>query len=516
MDWTEGLCNKNKVYQFLPSIAYAPGRVQIIKNVNSYDRKEEKYYSMFRQTGLSNCAYIDSLSTYARVKCTRTNLKLSLEKCNTSPKWYRNLNVDNLIKSYLGPYLSVPVCHATSEYEINTKSSPAKFWKRMKCKTKGDVLKHPELKKYAQSTDHVPVVDYNSKVELQMIDDIILKDKIRGTFNPPFDFLLKQKLLYDVQNQMFINDCKEGFIKHGFVKQYGGFNDLGKKLENSSIISFDDVTGWDREIYLELTYELRNLFLICPDWFKDIQDYVTYFTINPVVACPDGVLRRRLTGNISGSNNTTTDNSIAHLYIKFTFINELWERYMRRPVELWEIRQYCCINIYSDDNLVGYNLPFEITLDDFWEIKQQVYGRFGLKLKLEEHYLVEHHPGARLPKGVAFLGSEFHWDEALGAYLPIPNVEKLASSLKYEVKSTELYDIFNKALALTALSVGVPELYSECLNFTKFLLSKVDKPEKAIGQTLTDIIKSSEVNPLVFANIYLGREDASSLSKKGL
>lgn len=505
---------QNRRYKYFQAEAYAPGRVTPLSEKTPFLINEELLFQEYCKTGLADKKYIEELASMRGVKPTRRNMQISLDKCDTKPIFVEDdiqAYVDELVYQYLSPYLTVPYCNSDHKYEINLSSSPGKFWKRQGCKTKGDALKHPKFSEYLTSIDHIPICDYNGKIEL-LDSDLIRDGKIRGTFNPPLDFIMKQKYLYDLQNKALLENHDEIWIKYGFVKQYGGVDRMGKILELCQILSCDDCIGYDRIAFLKKVYELRNRCLQFPSHLKDLVDYVTYYTIHSYIACPDGVIRQRATGNISGSNNTTTDNSILHTFIQFRFIVNLWLKYLNRYPTLQEVVDAAKCYIFSDDNTCGYKFPFNISLDEFYEEKVRTYRMFGFELKPAQKEL------SRPSKGNlgnhSFLGSSFHYDEEYQMYVPYPRVEKIASSLIYCVDSHEPVDVLAKAYALTVLSCMVPKLGDECRKFLKFLLSNVKNPQKVLGYDGVNLINMAIDNPKIFYLQHMGRQ-ASFLMEVG-
>lgn len=508
MDRVVPVNEQNVNYKYFDSVAYAPGRAVPMSEKTPFLIKEELFFQEYLKTGLADKEYLESLATMRGVKPTRRNMTKSIEKCDTKPSEVEDdlqLYVDDLVHQYLGPYLTVPPCNSNHNYDINGTSSPGKFWKRLGCKTKAQALNHPLFMTYLVSTDHIPICDYNGKTEL-LDSDLISEGKIRGTFNPPVDFVMKQKYLYDLQNTSLLLHNAELWIKYGFVKQFGGMDKMGKLLEECDIISDDDCIGYDRIAWLKKVYYLRNRYLQYPENQQSLVDYVTYFTMHAYVACPDGVIRRRATGNISGSNNTTCDNSILHVFIQMRFIVELYIKYLNRRPSLEEVVTCVECYIYSDDNTCGYSFPFHVPLDEFYELKKLVYRKFGFELKPDQKELSN--PKPKDLGEHSFLGSYFHWDEEYEMYIPFPRVEKIASSLFYSIDSKEDIDVLAKAHALTVLSCMVPKLGDECRKFLKFLLSRIPKPEQVLGFEGMQLINSALENPKVFYFQLMGRQSS--------
>lgn len=504
----------NTAYKYFESQWFSKDRVNPIGDNDPFNIKLEPLYQEFRATGLSNVDYIDKIATMRGVKPTRKNLNISLSKCDKpscSPQDKMQDHVDDLVYQYLSPYLTVPYCNSGHQYDVNYASSPGKFWKRKGCKTKLDALRHPDFEKYLLSTNHIPICDYNGKIEL-LDQDLIKNGKIRGTFNPPLDFIMKQKFLYDKQNEAIKENNDHTWIKYGYVKQFGGHDRMGKLLEKCHFINDDDCIGYDRVAFLEKVYNLRNKCLQYPKRYEDLLEYVTYYTIHAYVACPDGVIRRRATGNISGSNNTTVDNSILHTIVLMRLITEIFYLLEGRLPTLSEALECAEAYIFSDDNTAGYKFPKHISPEDFYEIKKTVYRKFGFELKPDSHVISKPTGRGGIDINHSFLGSYFHYDEEYNMYVPYPRIEKIASSLLYIVEKHDPLEVLTKAYALTVLSCMVPELGEECRKFLKFLLSKVKNPETVIGHEGMALIDAALNYPRAFYLKLIGKQFGVSCS----
>lgn len=472
-----------------------------------------KYFQQFQSIGGNGTAAMNSANMRG-VKPTRSNIWKSLVKCNAvSPYPTDELQeyVMKIAEIMYGPILTQPVSGPDSVFTINPSSSPSRYWKDYGCKDKSSALKHPDMLHHFYSVDHVPLVDYNGKVELLEIDAITKDNKIRGTFNPPLDFILKEKLLYDNQNDAILRAAETHWIKYGFVKQGGGFNRLAKLYERFEILDNDDVIGWDRLIALIGAMLLRNKFLLCPKDLFIIMCYVTFFVMHAFVVCPDGVVRWRKSGNISGSNNTTTTNSLAHLLVLIRFICNLYLFALKRYPTFEEIVNNHLYSIYSDDNLGGHNIShLGITIDDFYRIKVETYKEFGLTLKPSQHLLTKVY--GRIDPRHEFLGSSFMFVEKYGMYVPYPRVNKLASTLIYSVNKLSLEQTVAKALAITLLSSPEPELHSVAKAFTNFLLALPQLDRSQISPQWQQWLQQSRGRCTDFwINMLLGRENCVSL-----
>lgn len=459
----------------MEDIAYLPYRTQpIITNTIPFKQKLCKYYLAFEKEQ-GDSKYIDEFATMAQVIPTWENVKLSILKCDAKPmypndelqQWAETMSFRHLQFS-----LTQPIYQKGQELDITTSTSPASFWKEKGCGTKGQALLHSDSQYFIENITTPVICDYNTKVEFLTMHDIVDRNKIRGTFNPPLDFIVKEKLLYDNQNHAMVENCHNSWIKYGFVKQNGGFSKLAEEYKDFEIMDEHDVSGYDRTVFLEPTMRLRNKCLQYPKGAQPLVEYVTANLVRPLFNCPDGVVRQRQTGNISGSNLTTTNNSIAHVLVLMRFIGKLWLQGEKRLPTFEEIFYYHNYSIYSDDALGGHTIShLSISLDDFNAIKVEVFNSFGLNLKLSQTMTTKVVDRKIDPKH-SFLGSYFHHYPKLDAYLPYPRVEKLCSAIKYTLEHLQPVDMIAKMVAIKNLSTPVPELLELTDRYLNFLVRK--------------------------------------------
>lgn len=467
-----------KKYEHLENVCFLPTRTTgNIKNSVPYVRKPNKHFVEFQQYEPIAAKYILDRASYAEVKKTKANLWRSVDKCDAPGKHPEDKlqdEVDKIVKIMLAPILTQTTVLPGQTMEVVSGSSPGKYWKERGCATKGEAIQHPQFMDHVHSIDHAVVQDYNTKQEFLDYEDIVTRNKIRGTFNPPADFVIKEKFLYDNQNKAFIENHDKCWIKYGFVKQFGGFDRLGKEFEEFEVLGESDVTGYDRLIQLLKTMKIRNGFLILGSVKLSLVYFVLFNTVYSIFVGPDGVVRIRKTGNSSGSSNTTTNNSIAHLIIIIRFICNLWlaSKYKRLPTPA-EILKHHKYAIYSDDALGGHNIShLGLSIDDFRRIMKETYLEFGLELKESQTHITVRVPGSRIDRNHSFLGSNFHYDEKLNMYVPYPRIGKICTSLAFDLETLSDEVHLVKICALASLASVEPELSRHVLSFLRFFLER--------------------------------------------
>lgn len=364
-------------------------------------------------------------------------------------------------------------------WEFSGNTSGGFYWTRIKkCKTKLEIIeKFPsELMNRAfpppsvgLSETTVPLDSTADKVEM-LTDEEIERRKVRTIFPTEFDHLLREKYLYHEQNCFIKSD--DGWMKYGFVKQYGGFHELFRDLEEFTLIWEGDASGWDRSVCLEPVYEIRNALLdISSDYDRDLCSFVTSFACRPIMVLPNGDIVRRQTGNNSGRNNTTTDNCIAHFLIKIYFcLNVL--KTCNCDLTLTNVFYYFLIYLFSDDYIGGCrHHELGISKDKFFKLELEIYSRFGITIKPSSIVVTERSSPGIIPECHSFLGSFAEYSPKLSQYIPVPRYGKICSSFVY--KHLNVLDIeqqFSRLLSLSVLLYPNEKLFDASLKFVSYFI----------------------------------------------
>jgi hypothetical protein len=407
------------------------------------------------------------------VKPTKKNIHLSLAKCDAPPKYpidsLQEFVVD-LCFQYYRDELTAPVADPFSQFYIRSPSSPGYIFKRKYgCKNKAEALSHPKFLEHFNSVELPNVRDYNGKIELLDLNAILNDNKIRGTFTEHIDSLMKEKFLFDKQNANIKASNETKWIKAGFVKQFGGFNRLARRLERFKFKETGDVKGWDRLVCLIFVYQLRQRGLLRKDdcWLK--LAYMLASKEYMLVLCHDGIVRIRKTGVCSGDNNTTTDNCLAHLVIRMRLYVKLYYHVFGYYPTLETILSLHETAIYSDDLIASHDLDtYGITFDEFEHFKLATYAEFGLTFKAEQTFLVH---GSLTPE-LKFLGSSFWKWEFMDMYVPGASRARVCSNIvSPEVERDNFADVMIKLVGLLIVSSPDEKLFMEVRSFLIFLSS---------------------------------------------
>jgi len=279
--------------------------------------------------------------------------------------------------------------------------------------------------------------------------------KLRTFSQVPLFFALYQKFFFEDQNDRMKDNHGKTWGQYGWVKQYGGFDRMFRQFEKFLTRVMGDVSGWDRSIFLKIVYELRKRGLLTANpWIQDdkqLMDLLLYTiqnTVNPVTSFVDGTIWRRKTGNCSGSNNTTTDNTLAHSVVLFYFF--IWRYHTVHGVmpEYEQVTDYVVAKLFGDDSAFaldilhfGFNNPEELR-----DTLVEAYSRFGLTLKDKAVHIDWENPGK--VQGIEFLGATGVYSAKFKMYVPQPRISKLAFSLACSNENGLLETEIQKAVTI--------------------------------------------------------------------
>lgn len=315
--------------------------------------------------------------------------------------------------------------------DMNLSKSPGLPWTKLGFRTKMDCVNSNLYLEHRlrHFDERVPVWTAVGKVEWLHISDLV-EDKIRTFIIPPIDFLEDQKRFYQCQNRamkMF------HWSSYGFNPYSGGVNRLAQRLLRNPIFMTYDVRGWDRVLQVMRTvYSMRNTYL--PPEDEDWWSWVTEHSVRAYILLANGLLIRREVGNNSGSNNTTTDNILAHTFI-LAFVMFLLYDGDEKMVD----QVIACL--FGDDD-VG-SLPY--TDKNVEEVLTEGFKLF--KMELDPIRV------ATSLEGLEFLGFKFH--RIPQGWIPVYNYERICASFAFvyeKLPSESAY--ISKAWSLCVMSAG--------------------------------------------------------------
>jgi len=501
-------------YKFLKLICDTPYRRQYSDRGLNYTSDIDRDWVEYRKKFPSQSKLIEDSSTYHRVRPMWKNVSAQIMKCDVPAVYPVNSSMDETMKllHVFFRYIRSKPSHENEDHTYDLAKSPGLPYSKHHQRDKRSVLdrNRKNLIKYTFNLSY-PVIDsYNDKDELLDIEDLA-RGKVRGVFGSSFHGIIREKFLYGLQNQKILEDHQNSWIKYGLVKQYGGFNKAIRSLEKFPFIWESDVSGYDRKIFLKFVYEIRNANIIDKELYLDFINSVTQSNVFPFVLLPNGYLIQRRTGNNSGKNNTTTDNSIAHKIIMvYMFVKRLNE--IGKPVSLSYIFANVELLIYSDDKLGGMNLSaFEFeTPQEFLDFEREVYSEFGLECKATSQVHTLKKSGDRVPEIHSFLGSFTHYDEGLDVYVPYPRFGKICSSLVRKYPNPDILIRFCRTVNLTVSCYPNKEVFSRALHYLTWFYNEHPKENYLFDEALKmyDIDINARSS---FRRVYLGFESEGLL-----
>lgn len=441
------------------------------------------------------------------------NVEAQILKCDVPPIYPQNRCMDRVMQlchSYFKCLRSEAGFDKNFSYTLGTSGGIP--WNKCGLKNKRQVLEKftTLLLKYVYNTNYPDIACYNDKDELLSWEDILRK-KSRGIFGSTFHGVIREKILYGRQNDIIHDMHQNSWIKYGFVKQYGGFDTFFKSLENKSFRWESDCSGYDRKIFLKFVYDIRNANIINADQYQEMIDRVTSDNVNPMVLLPNGYVVRRKTGNNSGKNNTTVDNSIAHFIINiYLFLKKLvLEGAVPEEINLSDILPKVNLGIYSDDKIGSFNLEdFGWTSpEDFLSFERDVYSEFGLELKASAQAWSLDYDLGRIAEKHSFLGSYAGFDEFVHMYVPVPRFGKICASFTQKYSGRDKVLRFIRYVVLTLNCVPKSDYFDASLHFLTWYYNHPDN--RAYVYLFDEILNDLNLDTSLkdtFSKLYLGFE----------
>jgi hypothetical protein len=375
---------------------------------------------------------------------------------------------------------------------------------------KSDFVNSPDFNTY-MDMEYEPIFQGSTKHEQLPTKELIEENKQRVFYCGEVNMTFKQKIMFDPSSsvmQQSAEDYENTWSRYGFVKQYGGINRMAlahlKGGKNNTHLT-SDVSGWDKLLsILEDVWRIRKkLYGSMTDkekcWYKKMKRNLS----KPFICTPDGHIYQRDCGNCSGSGTTTTDNTIAHIIIKFYLLICLFKYTYGKLPSYEEIVEFVILSLYGDDDLTSLNredwyIGDESQWFDFLkDFVRKVYAEFGLTIK-ESSFKVQ-----STLEGLEFLGSTFVLKD--GVWYGKPRYGKIVSSLlQYLEKPKTAQALCSTACAAVYLIAGMDD--PESILIRRF----VSKYAQVILRNFEKSLCKSEQEDL--QNIVDGRFNGISLA----
>lgn len=317
--------------------------------------------------------------------------------------------------------------------------------------TKGDYIYkcRPDLEDFWNNA-HIyryPVI-WGTAIKQELVKDSKVEKDDPRLFNPcDAGLSFSMKRFYGHQNSLMKfdhNDPKEPFLC-GFVKQRQGFQNIKRRFEKRkcTTIREGDCKKWDASMRKFLFQRIKRArWLMFHPILRTKNNYLrhNYYYDNVIeskMMMPHRQVIQKTSANPSGSENTTPDNCLGHLWINmYSFFRSCPTK---TEEEYWN---YVDPMLYGDDHLIGLidNIEKEFTIDKMIS----AYAECGIEVSRDQSKddpdLSNH----------TLLGSKFKKIRYQGIDYLVPegDGEKALCSLYYQPKVQTLDQIYTQACSL--------------------------------------------------------------------
>lgn len=326
----------------------------------------------------------------------------------------------------------------------------------------------------------VPYVAFADKQELRLREEIVGGRKVRTMLPDNLYKILWHKYFFMKQSAQLMN-VKD--IYYGWSPFGGNVNKLGRKIQGKldmgwSVTDFD-VSGFDRKYPLgKEVWDIRLSGVEIPDRLMRRLKFQMSYDIAPAVLILNEKTGKhdlwRMVFQSSGKDETTGDNSIAHLVVKFYHVARyLSERRFSETDVDAVLQNFVEFIIYSDDNVNLFGPELEgANSHEEWA---RTYSHFGWEVR-------DFQLRTESVLGLKFLGFNFvfHWRHP-HLYSPAFNQQRIRDSLFFGDRSVTVEKYWG--LFLLAYSTG-EEVFRYLLTFRERVLSI--NPEYSLGIILDD------------------------------
>lgn len=296
----------------------------------------------------------------------------------------------------------------------------------------------------ANENNIVPIWTCSQKVEMRAIEK--LRENSLRTFTAcPFELsVATNRLCLDANNGFYLG-ARSTFSAVGMSKFLSGWDQMYRRMTERFNNAFElDESQYDSSLFRAALFGQRDIrisFLRLEDRTEaNVQRmHAVYDSIvNSVIVMDGGELIQKDTGNPSGSSNTVVDNTMI-LFRLFVYAWILLCREQGRKTEYLDFMKHVCAVLYGDDNtytcsdeVVGWFEPVNIS---------RIWTAIGITTKTPCEK-------PRKLEEVAFLSNSFHYSEDLGMWFPVPETDRVLSSLCYGSDVDDVRWHFLRACAL--------------------------------------------------------------------
>jgi len=355
----------------------------------------------------------------------------------------------------------------------------------------------------------VPIWTCSQKVELREIEKLEQLKHRTFTASPVEHSVATNRMCLDMNNRFYAGNNKTwSFV--GGTKFLQGWDQLYGRLSKHPNAFELDESEYDSSLFaramfgqLAIRWEfLRSVDRTPENWcrLRAIYDSI----VHSVIVLENGELVQKHTGNPSGSSNTIVDNTMI-LFRLFAYAWILLSRQRDADASYDQFMEHVEAALNGDDNtfttsddVVGWFNP--TTISPLW-------SAIGVTTKTPD-------PRPRPLADVRFLSQGFRYDQRLCIWLPVPETEKVLSSLYAGSNVDDVRWHYLRASALRLDSYGNEEVRSILRDYLDFL--NHNHSEKMCGSvnglSMREIQNVWKSDAFIEA-LYCGEEKASAADK---
>jgi hypothetical protein len=300
----------------------------------------------------------------------------------------------------------------------------------------------------------------------QIIDDF----KMRSFMMPPMSLLMRMKKY----SQNFNEDLKiVPWSAYGFNWHYTGFHKVLRKFLKYVNINEYDAKYWDKRFPLkEECFKMRLRFLDLLPQELDEFNKIAASEIQPKIILPTGEIIKLKSGQCSGSENTTSDNTIGHIMIIMYEAISGYFNINKLVPTLDQILDNVENVIYSDDVIQGVSEEFKFMCDPFK--KKIIFEQFGLGI---DPYDTKKWKLHNTIFGVSFLGMTVTlYDEYLVPYYEYDKVKNSSVIIKDKEKPKEQLIRFISMLSLLTFTTNYNSYRDFIIEYASQTMQTVSLP----------------------------------------
>lgn len=401
--------------------------------------------------------------------------------------------------------------------EMNLSTSPGYPWNR-KFKNKRDFLEDEKAREALSGyweqlllpeDEMVPIWTCSQKCELRSVEKIA-ENSLRTFTASPFEHSCAlNRICLDMNNKFYDSANRGIWSTVGASKYVSGWDGIYTRLDRFPNAFELDESSFDASIFAAALWgqaEIRFSFLRAEDQTPETHvrlEKLYDSIVNSVIVLENGELVQKATGNPSGSSNTIVDNTMV-LYRLFAYAwIVLCEKHGRDALATIEaFHQHVEAALCGDDNtftvsdaVVAWFNPRGIA---------EVWSGIGVITKTPSE---EPRPLSE----VQYLSNGFVYHEPMACWLPIPEAEKVLSSLMYGSNVDDVRWHYLRACALRIDSWGNPtcrRVLSDYITFldTEYRDRLVGSVERSTGDITMATIRASWKSDAWIEALYCGQE----------